>query len=373
MRVTTSVHTNEGGWSHAAVADADWVLYFGSPEALTAERWEEIRARYPKAHITGCTTGGEIVGADVHDGSVVTAAVSFDKTRVSLAETNIGIATESFAAGARLGRELATPTLRCLFVLADGTRVNGSELVAGLRSVLGDGVIITGGLAGDGARFGATQVGADALPRVGIVAAVGLHGEALTIGHGSVGGWEVFGPERLVTKSAGSVLYELDGQPALDLYKKYLGKEADGLPGTALLFPLCLRRSDSREADLVRTVVGVDETTKSMTFAGDIPAGATVQLMRGSKQRLVEGAARAAEDAAHGGGDSLAILVSCIGRKLFLGQTVSDEVEAVCDVLGPKCATLGFYSYGELSPHSATGICELHNQTMTITTLSEAA
>jgi len=373
MKVTTSSYTPEKGWDEEGTVPAEWVLYFAAPEALCAERWAEIRARHPDALITGCTTGGEILGTEVLDGMVVEAAVHFDRTRLTFSKTRVETSSESFAAGERMGKELAATTLRCVFVLADGTRVNGSELVRGLRSVLGDDVVITGGLAGDGARFGSTQVGADGPPEVGVLAAVGLHGDALRIGHGSVGGWEAFGPERVVTRSNGNVLYELDGQPALALYKRYLGREAEGLPGSALLFPLCLRRSDSRDADLVRTIVGVDEDANSMTFAGDVPEGATVQLMRGSKQRLVEGAARAAEDAVHDASASLAILVSCIGRKLLLGQTVSDEVEAACEVLGPGCATLGFYSYGELSPHSATGVCELHNQTMTITTLSEAA
>ena len=77
--------------------------------------------------------------------------------------------------------------------------------------------------------------------------AVGLYGEHVKLGHGSKGGWDTFGPERIVTKSDGNVLYELDDKPALALYKEYLGDRAAGLPGSALLFPLALRASKALE------------------------------------------------------------------------------------------------------------------------------
>ena len=242
-----------------------------------------------------------------------------------------------------------------------------------MRSALPANVVITGGLAGDGPRFGSTCVGSDGEPEAGLVAAVGFCGDSIQVGHGSVGGWETFGPERLVTRADGNVLYELDGQPALTLYKKYLGPEADALPGSALLFPLSIRRQGDTQFDLVRTIVGIDEKAQSMTFAGDVPQGAIAQLMRGSFDRLIEGAGQAATESMlePSSGDTLAVLVSCIGRKLLMGQRIADEVEAVADALGTRCTQVGFYSYGEISPHHASGVCDLHNQTMTVTTFSE--
>jgi hypothetical protein len=85
----------------------------------------------------------------------------------------------------------------------------------------------------------------------------------------------------------------------------------------------------------------------------------------------VDGAGRAAESAAAVSGPCLGLLVSCIGRKLLMGQRIAEEVEIVADVLGAGASLMGFYSYGEISPHGFTGKCELHNQTMTITTISE--
>lgn len=371
-----SLRWQEGRWEHegAPLRSATLVLYFGAPAVLaSSSAVEDLRQRYPGARVVGCSTGGEILADEALDESAVAAAVQFEGTTVQVASEHVEVGADSEQVGAALGAKLAGPSLRCVFVLSDGTRINGSALVRGLRRSLGDDVVITGGLAGDGARFGATLVGSDGAPAVGNVVAVGFQGAALRVGHGSVGGWEPFGPQRAITRARDNVLYEVDGEPALALYKRYLGKDAAGLPGSALHFPLSIRRSGEAEVDLVRTVLSVDEAAQSMTFAGDMPEGAVVQLMRGSMARLVSGAREAAGQARREHGGTLAVLVSCIGRKLLMGQRASDEVEAVATTLGPGAVTMGFYSYGEFSPHAATGQCELHNQTMTITTFAEHA
>jgi hypothetical protein len=375
MNVQTLRFTS-GAWEgeELPMAGVSLVLYFGAPDALgEAAVLAHLRARYPAARLVGCSTGGEIFAEEALDDSVVAAAIHFDDTAVNVVSQRIEPDGDSEATGAALGAALMAPELRCVFVLSDGIRVNGSALVRGLRRSLGDGVVITGGLAGDGARFAATLVGADEAPVSGNIVAVGFAGPSFQVGHGSVGGWEAFGPQRVITRARDNVLFEIDGEPALALYKRYLGKDAAGLPGSALHFPLSIRRSGQDNVDLVRTVLTIDEASQSMTFAGDMPERAVVQLMRGSMARLVAGAGAAAEQAKVSSETSVALLVSCIGRKLLMGQRASDEVEAVAKALGPGAVTLGFYSYGEFSPHSATGICELHNQTMTVTTLFEQA
>jgi len=260
-----------------------------------------------------------------------------------------------------------------VFVLSDGLRVNGSELVRGLSQHLPLGVTITGGLAGDGDRFQQTQVMWNGRLQSGKVVAVGLYGDRLKVGYGSFGGWEPFGPKRQITKSDGNVLYELDGEPALTLYKRYLGDHAANLPASGLLFPLSLQvESDDRY--LVRTILAVHEAEQSLTFAGDVPEGTTAQLMKASFDRLVDGAMQAASISLQplaGTAPELAILISCVGRKLLLNQRIEEEVEGVQVVLGDRTPLTGFYSYGEISPFAPGASCELHNQTMTITTLVE--
>ena len=369
------------GWRApvAHFAKADLVLYFGLRAALAdGERYRELRAMFADAYIVGCSTGGQIRNDDVDD-DIAAVALHFDKTRLALAFEAVPETSSSRACGEAVGRALAADDLAGIFILSDGLNVNGSELVAGISSVVGRKVSLTGGLAGDSAMFEQTLVGADCAPQSGRVAAVGFYGSAIHIGHGSAGGWDEFGPRRRITRSSGNVLHELDGEPALDLYERYLGEEdARGLPGTALLFPLLIRDPAQPDQDVVRTVLAIDREARSMTFAGDVPEGWVAQLMRGNFDRLAAGAAEAARQARcglgeHGDREGIAVLVSCIGRRLLMDQRIVDEIEAAGAELGSKLPRVGFYSYGEISPHGLAGACQLHNQTMTVTALIEAA
>lgn len=370
------------GWRIAGgqTGAAGLVLYFGTRSALAdGARYRELREMFAGAHIVGCSTGGQIRNDDVHDDEIAAVALRFDGTRLRLASEEATAPEHSRQCGVAIGSALKDDDLAGIFILSDGLNVNGSELVAGIAAQVGQQIPLTGGLAGDGAKFEQTLVGADCAPLSGRVAAVGFYGTAVRIGHGSAGGWDEFGPRRRITRAKGNVLFELDGEPALDLYERYLGEEeAKGLPGTALLFPLLIRDPAQPGHDVVRTILAVDREARSMTFAGDVPEGFVAQLMRGNFDRLAAGAAEAARQARSGLGEDgdrngLAVLVSCIGRRLLMGQHVIDEVEAAGLELGSRMSRVGFYSYGEISPHSTTGLCQLHNQTMTVTTITEAA
>jgi len=365
------------GWSAPLPGELDGpstlVLAFGSPpQEVVAARLAELAAVLPQAQLAGCSTAGEILDRRVADGGMSVAVARFAHTTLRRAEAAVVAPTDSRRAGRELAGALVAPGLRGVLVLSDGLRVNGTELLNGVKEVLPAEVVVTGGLAGDGDRFAATWVVAQGRASAGVVSAIGLYGDRVRVGHGSKGGWDSFGVERQVTRSDGNVLYELDGEPALALYKRYLGDRAAGLPATALLFPLELCADDGG-AGLVRTVLAVDEADQSLTFAGDVPQGGRVQLMRANFDRLVEGAATAGRLARRGQdarGGCLAVAISCVGRRLVLGERTEEEVEAVLDSLPPASSLVGFYSYGEISP-SAKGTCDLHNQTMTLTTLVE--
>jgi hypothetical protein len=368
----------EGGWAPYAprpmVPAAQLVLVFGSRLLLEdAAILGPVRTAYPGAVCIGCSTAGEIWGTQVTDDTVVVTAVAFESSQVRTAHARLERAEDSFAVGGQLADALTATGLRHVFVLSKGLGVNGSDLVRGLQSRLPEGVSITGGLSGDGARFERTLVLTEDGLDTNAIAIVGFYGDRLRIGYGSLGGWDLFGPERLVTRSANNVLYELDGRSALALYKEYLGEHANGLPATGLLFPLSVR-TRTGEPGVVRTILSVDEAAQSMTFAGDVPEGAYAQLMRANFDRLIDGAtgaARTSYGAVGGEPPDLAILISCVGRKLVLKQRIEEEIEGVRDVLGPVAVLTGFYSYGEISPLQPGARCELHNQTMTITTLTE--
>lgn len=353
---------------------ADLVFLFGSTQALgDAERFKEVGERFPDAHRIGCSTAGEIHGTEVSDDSIVATAVRFKDTRIKEASVQVGDDVDSEDVGRQLAEALPKDGLRHVLVFSDGIHVNGSSLVEGLRRHLPKGVQITGGLAGDGPRFERTIVVSDEGPDDHRVSAIGLYGDRIHIGFGSLGGWDAFGPLRRVTRSKANVLYELDGQPALDLYKEYLGEQAKDLPASGLLFPLNVQLP-GRDREVVRTILAIDETAKSLTFAGDIPEGSTARLMKANFDRLVDGAqgaAKTSHDAIAGGDAELGLLISCVGRKLVLKQRVEEELDAVRQALGPGARLAGFYSYGEICPAAPDADCELHNQTMTITTLRE--
>ena len=365
------------GWMPAAPgrlgAAAQVVLLFGSPACLKQTAWQdEIARAYPKAHRLGCSTAGEIYGTEVADETLVATAIAFEHTRLQGASLKLDEAGGSFQAGEQLAKALPAEGLVHVLVISDGQNVNGSELVAGLMGGLPSGVTLTGGLAGDGDRFQETLVLWDAPPAPNTIAVLGLYSQRLKVGFGSLGGWDAFGPERLVTRSEANILYELDGQPALALYKKYLGEYAKDLPASGLLFPLSLR-TEAGES-VVRTILGVNEAEHSLTFAGDMPQGGHARLMKANFDRLIDGAVGAAQTSFEAIGNTspeFALLISCVGRKLVLKQRIEEEVEGVRDVLGKDTLLAGFYSYGEISPFNPSARCELHNQTMTITTLSE--
>ncbi|HEU0073308.1 MAG TPA: FIST N-terminal domain-containing protein [Dehalococcoidia bacterium] len=378
MKIEQTSWTVATGWSPSATGGlegADLVLVFAGGEAINQEAFlQDIHASYPAALVFGCSTAGEILDTNVRDDSASITAVQFEGTTLDYAGIDISQAGDSFDAGKRLADSIPHDGLVHVFVLSDGIHVNGSEVVRGLAHRLPATVGVTGGLAGDGDRFQETTVIHGMEKTSGHIGLLGLYGPHIRIGYASLGGWDSFGPERLITRSEGNILYELDGKSALDLYKTYLGEHAAGLPATGLLFPLSLRTDDG--TPVVRTILGVDEAGQSMTFAGDMPEGAYARLMKANFDRLVDGASDAAQTCLDAVGDAspdLAILVSCVGRKMVLKQRIEEEVEAVRDVLGDKAVLAGFYSYGEISPFTPNARCELHNQTMTITTLSERA
>lgn len=353
---------------------AHLVLFFGSRTSLqNPDSLGSIRRRFPSATLLGCSTAGEILDSRIYDDTVSLTAIRFDATRVAGASVPIAEPADSYAAGAALARSLAAPDLVHLFVLSDGLHVNGSELVKGLSENLSSHVTLSGGLSGDGTAFGETIIVFGETISSRAVAAVGFYGDRLKVGCASLGGWDSFGAERLVTRSEGNVLYELDGFSALDLYKRYLGDHARDLPGSGLLFPLSVRNPKD-DSSVVRTILAIDEEAHSLTFAGDVPVGWYGRLMKANFDRLIDGAIGAAR-ATLGDGPlmqpDLAILISCVGRRMVLKQRTEEELEGVRDVVGPNTFLTGFYSYGEISPFTPDAKCALHNQTMTITSFRE--
>lgn len=361
---------NDDGLNYEA---AQLLIGFGAPGLISdPDTYAFLRKRFPLADIALCSSAGEIYQKEVVDDTITLTAHEFSATAIKTSQIDIADYDSGFTAGKALVENLPDEGLRLIFVLSDGGKVNGSELVKGMNAAKSKQVLITGGLAGDADRFEKTYVGLNSVPQTGKIIAIGFYGDKLLLSHGSLGGWETFGLKKTVTKSSENILYEIDNKNALDLYKNYLGIYASELPGSALLFPLALTLKDSGET-IVRTILSIDNNNKSMTFAGDLPVGSEVQFMKANFDKLVDAASDAANTclAIQHAAPKLAILISCVGRKLILGNRIEEEVEAVSDIFGTATLLTGFYSYGEISPMRPFSNCELHNQTMTITGLNE--
>lgn len=349
------------------------LLVFGAVDLLKSVA-DPLACLFPSAIRMGCSTAGEISDEGVSDGRCVVTAVRFEATTLVESSTRLVNMEDSRAAGKRLSLQLPTERLRAVLIFGQGVAINGSALIAGMTEVLGATVPITGGLAGDAATFKETWV----LDSAGVhndgLVCLGLYGEKLSFSYGSFGGWSPFGPARKVTRSVHNILFELDGEPALEVYRRYLGEHAKDLPASGLLFPFAMLGRDHTEAGPIRTILAIDDKAGSLTLAGDIDPAGYLRLMHASKTALVEGAEAAAHAARKmfaGNEPGLALLVSCVGRKLVMGGQVDEEVEAVADVFGQGAVLAGFYSNGEISPFTANAECKLHNQTMTITHIAE--
>lgn len=347
-------------------------LCFGEKNLLKGEMFEQISQKYPNAAIVMTSTAGEICQDIVLDNSIIVAALEFDKTFIKTAAVNIRNFSNSYDAAVELSTKLQIEGLVHVLIFSDGNLVNGSELVKGFPTWARENILVTGGLAGDGANFTSTLVGLDDIPSEGNIVAVGFYGSDIRITHGSQGGWDVFGLEKRITKSTTNILYEIEGQNALELYKKYLGNEAKNLPGSALLFPLSVIIPGTKEP-VVRTILSINEKEKSLTFAGDVPEGSKVRFMKANFERLTEAASDAAKSTLIKVNEfpDFSLLISCVGRKLILGDRTVEEVKAVNELYKHKTAIAGFYSYGEISPFNEENDCQLHNQTMTITSFFE--
>jgi len=380
VKLETFSYTKEEGWSVNTFPDLDseqtLILIFAAPEMIQdLNPIQELSRHYPLSKMMGCSSAGEIYGSQIRDKSLSVAIAHFEHTPLLIVKANLRNMEESSKAGEQIANQLKKDDLRGIFVLSDGLLVNGSELVKGLNVASNKDVIITGGLAGDGAQFKETWTIFEGKIVKSSVVAVGFYGDHIQIGFASRGGWDIFGPERYITRSKNNILYELDGKPALTLYKEYLGERAEGLPSTGLLFPLAIRENESDGKQLVRTILAVDEDEQSLTFAGDVPIGYLAQLMHANFDRLIESAGDAGAIAINKNhdvknGPILSVAISCVGRRLLLGERTEEETEAVLETLPPATQQVGFYSYGELSP-LIEGTCDLHNQTMTLTTFFE--
>ena len=243
---------------------AQVVFVFGAGQLLAAEGGvtgavvADLERRYPNAVIAGCSTAGDIHGTSITDADISVTAVHFEKTQVVARAEPIPGPDACLETGSRLARALPKEGLQHVFALCKGLNVNGSDLIKGMTDELPANVGVSGGLAGDGTRFGTTWILSDGESFSEHVMALGFYGNSLRVGCSATGPWDEFGPERRVTSSSKNEVFEFNGQSALALYKSYLGELAADLPASGLFSPIALRNPNSSHC-VIRTLLACDE------------------------------------------------------------------------------------------------------------------
>lgn len=378
MKIDTLIYENDA-WKEAnsnqialKSIDSDLVLVFGDTDVIKEEKhFNELKNIFQNSIIVGCSTSGNILFSEVSDCKLTATSIKFDNAYVKSSSFTFNENDNLEELSKKLIEDLKSDDLKHIFIISEGLLVNGSSLTKGFNK-LSENITITGGLAGDGDRFQETYVIANSSATQRTIVAIGFYGDSLTIGSGCFSGWSEFGTERIITKSEANIVYEIDGKPALDLYKKYLGELADELPFSGIRFPLNIKASKD-DNEVIRTLLAIDEEKGSITYAGDVPEGYIARLMKADIDLLIDGAGVAAESIEKiNDKTALGLIVSCVGRKIVMNQLIDDELEIVQDVLGENVILTGFYSYGEIAPFKDDKYnCQLHNQTMTITTIYE--
>jgi hypothetical protein len=323
--------------------------------------------------LVGCTTDGEISSEGYSLGSAVLGGIVSDKIQAQVVSVQ-GLGEASEKSGIELAR-LFDPYVRHVQIFTDGLTENGCAILRGLRSELGDEVPISGGAAGDGGKFRQTFqfIGTKVLSDA--IVGIGFSGE-FKLGAGVRSGWSAIGTAKKVTRATGNVVYELNGQPALEVYERFLGKHAADLPSVGVEYPFGFLDATGECGDvdqyILRATMSVNRDQGSIVFAGEIPEGTTVRLTCGDYGSIIEAAEEAATQALielGTGSPSMIFFYSCMARKIVLGRRTHEEVDRIRSVFGPKVPMIGFYSYGEYCRQRCGGPSLFHNETATVTVI----
>lgn len=346
----------------------DIVFVFGLVKTLREYNHTALLKKiYPNAQVVGISTAGNIFDDSVSEYKAIASAVSFDSGYVKV---NTAIMSEEnlIEDASHLVDVFDKEDLKHIFVLGQPLGFDNSSLVKGLN--LHKTCTISGAIAADENMFEDCYVFANESQEDNVAVAIGFYGKSLSVSIGCKAGWEEFGAQRIVTKAKDHTIYEIDNKPALELYKRYLGEYIDDLPASGLLFPLSI--GNNKKNEVIRVMTGINDDG-SLNFAAGVEEGASVRLMKTNVENLIDGASLVANTIeAQNNKRSLSLTISCGGRLSVLKQLAGEEIEAVHDILGDKSKVVGMYSHGEIAPFSDDLLdCQLHNQTMTITTLYE--
>jgi hypothetical protein len=321
---------------------------------------------WPAIELIGCTTDGELSSRlGFRQDSVVLVLLGSDRIEFAAGVgrhlgDDVAGACERAVAGAR-DRVDHAPTI-CL-ALPESLTASGQAVVEALSHALGGDVPVFGATSGDGYeltkthQFCGREVLSDSVP-------VLLLSGPLVYSAAVESGWEPLGDPGVVTSSEYTTVHEIDGRPAMEFFRRFLGPEGAPTPE----FPLAIL-DEHGAVECLRTALSEhQDETGSITFLSEVREGATVQITTADRAAIIAGCSASVEkafaDYPHGRSPELAMVFSCCCRRLLLGTRTKEEMAIVESVLGTDLPVIGFYGYGEIGPpDSSDCVSKYHNET----------
>ena len=257
-------------------------------------------------------------------------------------------------------------------LIVDGLRFPVERFLGDLRDRVGERTpLVAGGLASQElpvAGIGARVFFQERLYPAACLA-VAFHGVEMRVE--VVRGWSPASPVYTVTRAEGNVVHEIDGEPAVEWYRRFFtiggtaGGELAPMPDTAWRFPLVIEGPAPERQGLYRSMRFFDDPPGAVTYWGIVQTGDRVRLGMGNDRTLVHTASQLAA----GQEPEAAILYSCVGREVVLGGMAPDEVSNIHRALG-GAALSGFFTFGEIGPAGLGGLA-YYNQTAILVLLHE--
>lgn len=373
---STLAHACDAGRQAADEAltgdDPKLLIVFCSDRYQLESLLSGVNERAAGAPVIGCSTAGEIATTGPGDKSVVVAALGGDGFSVATALAT-GASTDLRAAGEHAAAcitAVGEHEHRAVILLTDGLAGNQQEVVRGAHSVLGAGVPLVGGCAGDDLKMSRTfQFAGDKVLTNAVVAAA--LGSDAPLGIGVRHGWRRIGDPVLVTRSVGNWVFELDEQPALDVYLDRLAapeavrQDPAAFTRFAATHPFGLGRRSGE--DHVRFIGEANFEQRSIGCIAEIPPAAVAWFMEGDAESVLAATDGACDDAVVALGDAPPlgmIAFDCIARRGVLGEDgIHDEIGRMASAAG-GAPVAGFYTYGEIARTRGAG--GFHNQTLVV-------
>ena len=341
--------------------------------ALVLHRIAEV---FPEIELIGGTTDGEMSSVLGFEQDSLTLMVFCSDNITISAGIGHGVSKDAIAASQSAVQQAGIAhkeEIQFCISLPESLTTSGVVILDSLKQALGKQVPIFGGLTADQWRsqqtyqFFQTEVCSDSVPIL-------LFSGPILFSHGVASGWQPIGKPGRVTKAENNVVYEIDDQPALAFYHRYLG----ALPPSSE-YPLALFDAES-DSHYMRAPSGIyDPTIGSITFFGDVPPQSVVQIAETTHNEILSASKLSTLQALEnypGQAPAAALFFSCASRRQILGSLTREEYEqaqhCLSESLRQPLPSCGFYTNGEIAPLQQKGATYFHNETFITLLLGDA-